>query len=92
MPSANGGKSAEAMWPNSAAGCSTRPNRIGGTVIFVTNEVGLGVVPENAQARRYRDLVGRANQLIAAAADTVTLMSCGIPLPLKEERQHEPAQ
>jgi adenosylcobinamide kinase/adenosylcobinamide-phosphate guanylyltransferase len=55
----------------------------GGTVIFVTNEVGMGVVPENAQARLYRDLVGRANQLIAAAADTVTLMSCGIPLPLK---------
>jgi len=56
----------------------------GGTVIFVTNEVGLGIVPENALARRYRDLVGRANQLIAAAADTVTLVCCGIPLHVKE--------
>jgi len=54
-----------------------------GAVVFVTNEVGLGVVPENALARRYRDLVGRANQTIAAAADTVTLMTCGIPWHLK---------
>jgi adenosylcobinamide kinase/adenosylcobinamide-phosphate guanylyltransferase len=56
-----------------------------GTVIFVSNEVGLGVVPENEQARRYRDLVGRANQLIAARADAVTLVCCGIPIPLKEK-------
>lgn len=54
-----------------------------GTVIFVTNEVGLGVVPENAQARRYRDLVGRASQILAARAESVTLVCCGIPLPLK---------
>ena len=57
-----------------------------GTVIFVSNEVGLGVVPENAAARRYRDLVGRANQLLAARADTVTLICCGIPLHLKETK------
>ena len=54
-----------------------------GTVIFVTNEVGLGVVPDNPVARRYRDLVGRANQAIAAEADTVTLLICGIPWHLK---------
>ena len=53
--------------------------------IFVSNEVGMGMVPENAQARRYRDLVGRANQVIAALAARVTLVSCGIPLPLEEE-------
>jgi adenosylcobinamide kinase/adenosylcobinamide-phosphate guanylyltransferase len=58
-----------------------------GTVIFVTNEVGMGVVPENAQARRYRDLVGRANQMIAARADVVTLVCCGIPIDLKEKKQ-----
>jgi adenosylcobinamide kinase/adenosylcobinamide-phosphate guanylyltransferase len=58
-----------------------------GTVIFVTNEVGLGIVPENAQARRYRDLVGRANQIIAARADVVTLVCCGIPIRLKDKRQ-----
>jgi adenosylcobinamide kinase/adenosylcobinamide-phosphate guanylyltransferase len=55
-----------------------------GTVLFVSNEVGLGIVPDNPEARRYRDLVGRANQEIAARADTVTMVSCGIPWPLKE--------
>jgi adenosylcobinamide kinase/adenosylcobinamide-phosphate guanylyltransferase len=54
-----------------------------GNVIFVTNEVGLGIVPENALARQYRDLVGRANQTIAAAADHVTLMCCGLGIELK---------
>jgi adenosylcobinamide kinase/adenosylcobinamide-phosphate guanylyltransferase len=54
-----------------------------GTVIFVTNEVGLGIVPENAQVRHYRDLVGRANQAIAGRAENVTLLCCGIPLTLK---------
>jgi adenosylcobinamide kinase/adenosylcobinamide-phosphate guanylyltransferase len=54
-----------------------------GTVIFVTNEVGMGIVPDNAPARRYRDLVGRCNQVMAAGADAVALVSCGIPLFLK---------
>jgi adenosylcobinamide kinase/adenosylcobinamide-phosphate guanylyltransferase len=57
--------------------------RGGGNVLFVTNEVGMGIVPDNALARRYRDLAGRCNQTIAAAADAVVLMSCGIPLFLK---------
>ncbi|MHC4404462.1 MAG: bifunctional adenosylcobinamide kinase/adenosylcobinamide-phosphate guanylyltransferase [Planctomycetota bacterium] len=54
-----------------------------GTVLFVTNEVGMGIVPDNAISRRYRDLVGRCNQTIAANADEVTLVACGIPLTLK---------
>lgn len=61
------------------AACETHP----GTVVFVTNEVGMGIVPENDLARLYRDLIGRCNQSIAAAADGVTLLSCGIPLTLK---------
>jgi adenosylcobinamide kinase / adenosylcobinamide-phosphate guanylyltransferase len=54
------------------------------TVIFVTNEVGSGIVPDNQQARVYRDLVGRCNQVMAQAADQVTLVSCGIPMMLKD--------
>lgn len=53
------------------------------TVICVTNEVGLGIVPDNALARRYRDLVGTVNQTIGKSADRVTLVSCGVPLHLK---------
>ncbi len=55
-----------------------------GTVICVTNEVGLGIVPDNALARRYRDLVGTCNQLIGRTASEVILVSCGIPLFLKK--------
>ena len=54
-----------------------------GTVIFVTNEVGSGIVPGNEDARLYRDLVGRCNQQVAAASDSVYLVSCGIPLQIK---------
>ncbi len=54
-----------------------------GTLICVSNEVGMGVVPDNPVARRYRDYVGRCNRLIAAAADEVILVSCGLPLFLK---------
>ncbi len=53
------------------------------TVVMVTNEVGLGIVPDNKLARLYRDLVGSCNQLVAAEADRVFLVSCGIPLQLK---------
>ena len=54
-----------------------------GQVFLVTNEVGLGIVPDNPMVRRYRDLVGRCNQVIAAFADQVFLVSCGIPMQLK---------
>ena len=54
-----------------------------GTVIFVTNELGMGIIPENETARRFRDIAGRCNQEIAAAAETVTLVVSGIPLHLK---------
>jgi len=52
-------------------------------LILVSNEVGMGIVPENRLARLYRDIAGRANQLLAAAADEVHVVISGIPLRLK---------
>lgn len=54
-----------------------------GETILVTDEVGLGIIPENKSARLFRDLVGRCNQTIAALADVVTLVCCGIPVAIK---------
>ncbi|UJD89736.1 bifunctional adenosylcobinamide kinase/adenosylcobinamide-phosphate guanylyltransferase [Rahnella aquatilis] len=52
-------------------------------VIIVTNEVGMGIVPDNLLARRFRDIAGRVNQQLAAAADDVYLIVSGIPVPVK---------
>jgi adenosylcobinamide kinase/adenosylcobinamide-phosphate guanylyltransferase len=54
-----------------------------GRILLVSNEVGWGIVPENALARRFRDEQGRLNQRIAALADEVTLVAAGLPLSLK---------
>jgi adenosylcobinamide kinase / adenosylcobinamide-phosphate guanylyltransferase len=54
-----------------------------GRILLVSNEVGWGIVPENALARRFRDEQGRLNQRIAAIADEVTLVAAGLPLSLK---------
>ena len=51
--------------------------------IVVSNEVGLGVVPPTSLGRRYRDALGRANQLVAARADKVYFMVAGLALELK---------
>jgi len=55
-----------------------------GWIILVSNEVGWGIVPENALARRFRDEQGRLNQRVAALADRVTLVAAGLALPLKQ--------
>ncbi len=49
----------------------------------VTNEVGLGVVPDNVLARRYRDALGRLNQIVAGGSTTVTLLVAGLPLAVR---------
>lgn len=51
--------------------------------IVVTNEVGLGLVPDSPLGRVYRDLLGKANQLLAQAADEVYFMVAGMPLRVK---------
>ena len=54
------------------------------TTIFVTNEVGAGIVPENKLARRFRDLAGIANQMLAAQADKVFLTVAGLAVDVKK--------
>lgn len=55
----------------------------GVTLIVVSNEVGMGLVPPYPMGRVYRDVLGRANQWLAARADRVVLMVAGIPLEVK---------
>jgi adenosylcobinamide kinase / adenosylcobinamide-phosphate guanylyltransferase len=55
----------------------------GGVLIVVSNEVGLGIVPDNALARRYRDTLGWVNQRAAAASDEAWMLVSGLPLRLK---------
>jgi adenosylcobinamide kinase / adenosylcobinamide-phosphate guanylyltransferase len=52
-------------------------------VILVSNEVGMGIVPDNKLARMFRDIAGSANQELAATADEVHVVISGIPLKLK---------
>ena len=58
--------------------------RLDGPVVLVANEVGLGIVPDNALAREFRDHAGRLNQEIAALADRVVFIAAGLPLVLKD--------
>jgi adenosylcobinamide kinase/adenosylcobinamide-phosphate guanylyltransferase len=54
-----------------------------GPVVFVTNEIGLGVIPMGREVREFVDALGRLNQLLAGACQRVTLMAAGLPLTLK---------
>ncbi|MFC2001765.1 bifunctional adenosylcobinamide kinase/adenosylcobinamide-phosphate guanylyltransferase [Chloroflexota bacterium] len=54
--------------------------------IMVTNEVGLGLVPANKMSRLYRDLLGKANQILAQRADEIYLLVAGIPIMIKSTR------
>jgi adenosylcobinamide kinase / adenosylcobinamide-phosphate guanylyltransferase len=54
-----------------------------GPWFVVTNEVGMGIVPDNPLGRRFRDAQGRLNQQVAAAADRVVLMVAGLPMQVK---------
>jgi adenosylcobinamide kinase/adenosylcobinamide-phosphate guanylyltransferase len=62
--------------------CSTL-RHLPSSVVAITNEVGWSIVPDNAMARRFRDWSGLMNQSVAAIADSVVLMVCGIPTEVK---------
>ena len=58
------------------------------SLIIVSNEVGLGIVPDNPSARRFRDLSGLIHQKVAQQADEVYFMVAGIPLQIKKRIAH----
>ncbi len=58
--------------------------RAAGTVVLVSNEVGMGLVPETPLGRNFRDAAGCLNQAVAAQADRVVFVAAGLPLVLKE--------
>jgi adenosylcobinamide kinase/adenosylcobinamide-phosphate guanylyltransferase len=74
------GKQADA---ETAALCSAL-REAAGPVVLVSNEVGMGLVPETPLGRRFRDAAGRLNQDVAALADRVVFVAAGLPLVLKE--------
>ena len=60
----------------------------GKTVIFVTNEIGLGIVPDNKLARYFRDIAGRVNRTVATEADKLYLTISGVTIELKSQEVH----
>jgi len=54
-----------------------------GPIVVVSNEVGFGIVPDNALARKFRDAQGRLNLQVAAIANRAVLIAAGLPLILK---------
>ena len=59
-----------------------------GPLVLVANEVGLGIVPDNALARRFRDAAGRLHQRLARDADRVVLTVAGLPLTVKPSAEN----
>ncbi|MDD3473366.1 MAG: bifunctional adenosylcobinamide kinase/adenosylcobinamide-phosphate guanylyltransferase [Syntrophaceae bacterium] len=59
-------------------------DQIKADVIFVSNEIGLGVVPNDPETRFFLDLLGRCNQILAGRSYEVFLVSCGIPVKIKK--------
>lgn len=74
---------AERDWEREVTDLAAALPRLKSPVVFVTNEVGLGIVPDNALARSYRDAAGIMNQIIAAVADEVEFVVAGLPMKLK---------
>lgn len=63
---------------------SKRIDKYKQNIIFVTNEVGMGIVPDNPLSRRFRDIAGKVNQIIAAVSNEVYIMVSGIPVKIND--------
>jgi adenosylcobinamide kinase/adenosylcobinamide-phosphate guanylyltransferase len=74
---------AERDWEREVSELAAALPRLRSPVVLVTNEVGLGIVPDNALARSYRDAAGFMNQAIAAVADEAEFVVAGLPMKLK---------
>jgi adenosylcobinamide kinase / adenosylcobinamide-phosphate guanylyltransferase len=74
---------ADCDWEKEASALVEALVRQKSPVVLVTNEVGLGIVPDNALARRFRDAAGILNQMIARAAVEVEFVVAGIPMRVK---------
>ena len=74
-----GDRDIDAATDNLVAAIAAAP----GPIILVANEVGLGIVPDNALARRFRDEAGRLHQRLAAQAGRVVFMVAGLPMQVK---------
>jgi adenosylcobinamide kinase/adenosylcobinamide-phosphate guanylyltransferase len=74
---------AERDWEREVSELAAALLRLKSPVVLVTNEVGLGIVPDNALARSFRDAAGIMNQTIAAVADEVEFVVAGLPMKLK---------
>lgn len=70
-------------WRAEAGALTAALAHVTSPVLFVTNEVGMGIVPDNALARSFRDAAGSLNQMIAQAADEVEFVVAGLPMKVK---------
>jgi adenosylcobinamide kinase / adenosylcobinamide-phosphate guanylyltransferase len=82
---------AERDWQGPATALTGMLARMACDVVLVSNEVGLGIVPETALGRQFRDAQGLLNQRVAAAADNVLFVAAGLPMVLKGQVPVRPA-
>jgi adenosylcobinamide kinase/adenosylcobinamide-phosphate guanylyltransferase len=75
----------EALFEQRRAELLAAANQLACDAIFVSNEVGMGLVPETDIGRRFRDEQGRLNQQFAALCERVTLVAAGLPITLKSQ-------
>ncbi|GJD69151.1 Bifunctional adenosylcobalamin biosynthesis protein CobP [Methylobacterium gnaphalii] len=79
---------AEADLPAAASALTDACAAARGPLVLVGNEVGLGIVPDNALARRFRDEAGRLHQRLAAQSDRVVFMVAGLPMTVKPSSEN----